>query len=497
MGIIQRQGINLTIINYIGVVLGAVNMLFIYPKILSSNEFGIFKFVTQTAQMLFPFALLGVSSISIRFFPNFKNEHNGHNGFLTLLLGAASTGLALFSILVYFFYPIIKEAYTANFGEYVQYLPYLVPITCCMGLISVLSGYSSNFQRMVVPQSLNNLFIKLCTGALCLALFAGWLNFSNLMLGLAFSYLLVLALIVLYLKRERLFFLTVNPDFIRRPLLKTMGGYMIFGFFGNISTALALQIDAFMVGTMIDLKSVATYSIGFFIADTIDIPRRSIETAASPVLAQAWKDNNITEIKNIYKKSSLNLLLAGLFILLGIWLSVDNLFEIMPNGEKYMAGKYVILFLGFGKIMDLATGVNAQIIGYSSYFRFNFYAILALACFNIFCNLLLIPHFQLIGAALATMVALTLFNLLKLSYIYYRWHLQPFSRGSVVILAIGAGSYTVAYFLPDVLNPMANLILKSFVFAILYIGAALLFNVSPDMSNLVKGYIQKIRNYYE
>lgn len=493
MGIIQRQSIKLTIINYIGVVLGAINTLFIYPKILTEEEFGIFKFVTQTAQMLYPFALFGVGSLSIRFFPNFKNEQNGHNGFLMLLLGTASTALALFSMLVFFFYKPIKAAYADNFGAYVQYLPYIVPIACFMALIAVLSGYASNFQRMAVPQSLNNLFLKCCTGLLCLAFFAELLNFSSLMKGLVLSYFLVFSLILLYLKRERLLFLTSNRNFLNRPLLKSMGGYLLFGFFGHISSSLALQIDSFMVGTMIDLKSVATYSIGFFIADTIDIPRRSLETAASPIVAQAWKDNNLVEIKNIYRKSALNQLLAGLFILLGIWLSVDNLFEIMPNGNKYAVGKYVILILGFGKIMDLATGINAQIIGYSTYYRFNFFAILALALFNILCNLFFIPHFQINGAALATMISLFLFNLLKLSYIYYRWGMHPFSSGTLWILTIGALSYATAYALPDVLNPFVSILLKSSVFAILYIGVALLLKVSPDLSNLINGYIQKIR----
>lgn len=493
MGIIQRQSINLTIVNYIGVILGAINTLFIYPKVLTGEEFGIFRFVTQTAQMLFPFALFGVGSLSIRFFPNFRNDENGHNGFLMLLLSAASGGLALFSILGFLLRKPIMAAYTDQFGVYVQYLPYIIPIVCCMGLAYMLSAYATNFQRMVVPQSLNNLFLKICTGALCLALFGKLLSFSQLMFSVVLAYFTILLLVSLYLKKEKLLSLKLNRAFLSMPLAKSMGGYVMFGFLGHISTSLAGQIDTFMVGTMIDLKSVAAYSIGFFIADTIDIPRRSIESAASPIVAQAWKDNNLNEIQSIYRKSSLNQLLAGLFILLGIWLSVDNLFEIMPNGEKYVVGKYVILILGIGKIMDLATGINSPLIGYSPYYRFNFYAILALAVFNIICNLSLIPYFQINGAALATMFALGLFNLLKLGYIYYRWRIHPFTFRTLWILLIGAASFLLTSILPDLENAFLNLVFQSVVFASLYIGSVLLFRISPDLSNLVSGYVNKLR----
>jgi len=493
MGIIQRQSIKLTIINYIGVALGTINTLIIYPKVLSEEEFGIFRFVTQTAQMLFPFALLGAGALTIRFFPNFKDERNGHNGFLLLLLSAASGGLALFSILAFLLRKPILAAYASNFGNFAQFLPYIIPIVCCMGFASILNAYATNFQRMAVPQILNNIFLKLSTALLCICFFSGLYAFSTLMAGVVLAYFLVVVLMALYLNREGLVFLKFNRSFLKRPLLKSMAGYAAFGFFGHISSSLAIQIDTFMVGTMIDLKSVAAFSIGLFIADTIDIPRRSVESAASPIVAQAWKDNDLGEILNIYRKSSLIQLLAGLFILLGIWLSVDELFQIMPNGEKYAVGKYVILILGIGKLTDLATGINSPLIGYSAYYRFNFYAILALALFNIAANLLFIPYFQINGAALATMLSLGLFNLLKLGYIYYRWRMHPFTGAVLWVFVIGAVSYTAAWLMPDTNYPMVNIVLKSIVFASIYGGLALWFRLSSDLSGVFETLIQKLR----
>ncbi|MDZ4679288.1 MAG: oligosaccharide flippase family protein [Saprospiraceae bacterium] len=494
MGIIQRQSIILTVINYIGVALGAVNTLIIYPKILSEEEFGIFRFVTQTAQMLFPFALLGAGSLTIRFFPHFKDERNGHNGFLLLLLSAASGGLALFSILAFLLRKPILAGYASNFGEYAQYLPYIIPIVCFMGLAFVLNAYSTNFQRMAVPQVLNNIFLKLSTALLCICLFNGMFAFSTLMAGVVLAYFIVFILMSLYLNREGLLFLKFNPAFFKKPLLKSMAGYAVFGFLGHISSSLAIQIDTFMVGTMLDLKSVAAFSIGLFIADTIDIPRRSVESAASPIVAQAWKDNNLGEIQNIYRKSSLIQLLAGLFILLGIWLSVDELFEIMPNGEKYEVGKYVILILGIGKLTDLATGINSPLIGYSAYYRFNFYAILALALLNILANLLFIPIFQINGAALATMFSLGLFNLLKLGYIYYRWRMHPFTWAAIWVFVIGAVSFLVAWFMPATAYPLVNIIIKSITFAGIYVGLTLWFRISSDLSGLFDAFLKKLRN---
>ena len=66
----------------------------------------------------------------------------------------------------------------------------------------------------------------------------------------------------------------------------------------------------------------------------------------------------------------MNQLLIGGFLFILIWGNVNNIFQIMPHGEIYQKGKYVIFLIGISKVFDAATGINAAILSYSKYYYY-------------------------------------------------------------------------------------------------------------------------------
>jgi O-antigen/teichoic acid export membrane protein len=107
---------------------------------------------------------------------------------------------------------------------------------------------------------------------------------------------------------------------------------------------------------------------------------------------------------------------------------MDEIFEIIPNGERYKSGKIVILLLGLAKLFDMLTSINEYIIAYSKHFRYNLYFLLVLAVVNVVANLTLIPQFELAGAALATLLSVVLFNIFKTYFVYAKFKIHPFQR---------------------------------------------------------------------
>ena len=49
MGIVQRQGIKGTIVSYIGAILGAITILFVYPYCMNTEEIGLFRLILDSA----------------------------------------------------------------------------------------------------------------------------------------------------------------------------------------------------------------------------------------------------------------------------------------------------------------------------------------------------------------------------------------------------------------------------------------------------------------
>jgi O-antigen/teichoic acid export membrane protein len=85
MGIIKRQGIKNSIVNYLGVAIGALSVIFIYP-IIDPKDIGIIQFVIGTATILTPFTGWGLSMASVNFFPEVKDKAKQHSGYLFTLL---------------------------------------------------------------------------------------------------------------------------------------------------------------------------------------------------------------------------------------------------------------------------------------------------------------------------------------------------------------------------------------------------------------------------
>lgn len=486
MGVIKRQGIKRTIVTYVGVALGFISTLFIYP--LALETYGFIQFLIATATFLVPFATLGINSLTIRFFPDFQNEENGHHGLLGLLFSGTTISLVLFTILFYFFQlPFYKILETLNFDSLVfsENAFTILTLVLLLSFIDILLNYISNFKRVVVPEILNNLLIKITIPAIILLLFFNSI-FNNIVKpAIIGMYAFILLSLFIYLHSLNQLKLKINFSFLEKPLLKKMAVFAAYGIFGSIGAVMAFRIDTIMVSSMIDLKTNGIYNIAFFIANAIAIPFASIIAIAGPIISSSWKENDMEEISSIYQKSSLTLLIAGVFLFLLAWLSLDDILKITGKYDELVLGKYVVLFLGIGKIIDMTTGINSHIIAYSKYFRFNLFAILFLAVINIMTNYMLIPKYQMVGAAMATALSLTLFNIIKFTFIWAKFKMQPLTWATAKILLIAGIVYLIVYFTPTTSIPIVNILIRSALITVLFIIPVLYFNISPDITQMV------------
>lgn len=486
VGVIKRQGLKRSIVNYIGVGIGAISTLFIYP--LDTETYGFIQFLLGTAMFLVPFAVLGVTTLTVRFFPDFKNFENGHNGFLGFLLAGIIISFCIFICVFYLFQSSFYRWLGALGFKVLSFSDnmFVILILCFLiALTNTFVSYTSNFKRVVVPAVFSTLFIKIATPTIILFLFYQIMPFSFVKPLLVALYILILLCLIYYLYSLKQLKCKINTSFLKRPLLAKMGGYAIYGIMGSVGGVVAFRIDSIMLSTLIDFKSNGVYTIALFMANAIAIPFVSITTIASPIIASSWKENDISAIDSIYKKSSLTLLIAGTFMFMLIWSSLDDVLRCSSNYDELVLGKYVVFFLGIGKVIDMTTGLNNQIIGMSKYFRFNLLAVLLLAGVNLFANYTLIPKFQLVGAAIATAFSLVVFNLAKFIFIWIKFKMQPLTIASVKVLVLAIVVHGLVSLMPSTSYFLLNILLRSVLICILFGLPVLYFNLSPDITNLV------------
>lgn len=489
MGVIQRQSIKKSVVNYLGVGIGAISTLFVYPH--SMDEYGLLHFLLATAALIVPFANLGGNMMVVRFFPDFKNEENGHNGYLSFLLLSTLAGFLIISGLLLLFKDNIYGYYNQSDKDplLVQNLHFVIPLTYLIANIVILVHYTSNFYRVVVPSMAYELFMKIAQPTLILLFIAGLLTVSSLVKGFLIAHAIVLLLLLVYLFYLGELKLRLNLQFLTRPLLKKMGGYALFAILGSLSSILAFRIDAFMVGNFLGTELVAAYGIALFIANTIEVPQRAMISITSPIVSQSMNEQNYGAVQQLYQKVSINLGMVGVMLFLLIFFNFDDLFTLIPKGEKILPAKYVVLFLGLAKLTDMLTSVNGQIIGFSPRYRFNLYAVIFLGIINVFLNIYLIPKFQIVGAAMATAISLVLYNIIKLGFVYFHFSLQPFSRSTLKLLALAGITALCLLYFPTTNSLLLNIALRTIVVSILFAIGIFYFKIAPDLIDLVKNFL--------
>lgn len=488
MGVVIRQGIKQSVFTYLGVLIGAVNVLFIYPLALDKAELGLLRFIIDTGTLLMPLMLVGANQLSVRFFPYFKTENsNRHNGLLSFLLLIILLASSIVCLILYCFKNPIYHFYTQQSELYEPVLHYVIPIAVLTASFSAFTGFAQNFKRIAIPVAFNLLYIKIGVPLLALAYYYQFIQLDQIFIGVIVVYLIINISHYLYLKFLQQWNLNLDfRQFISIGKLKEIMEFSFYAMVGNIGSIIVVRIDSFMVASLASLADNGVYTISAFIANAIATPTNAISAIATPLISDFWKTNNTEQIKVLYQKSSLNLMIAGCWLFACICIGLEYLFQLMPKGEEYEAGTMVILILGASKLFDMATSINNPIIAMSKNYKFNFYALISLAILNIFGNYLLIDEYGILGAAISSFIALFLFNILKLFYIWWKFDMQPFTKATIYLIAFIGIAYLLAFIIPELNNPFLNLVLKCGTITIIFGTLVLGTGISEDVNRIVK-----------
>lgn len=498
MGIIQRQSIKNSILNYVGAGIGAVSTFLVYP--LAIEVHGMINFLKVTALLCIPLANLGIQTLVVRFFPQFKDAEQDHNGFLVFLLLISGLLFLLFLTAILIFGSEISQFYLeqrekSDSSLIPTYLWYVVPLTFLLIIINILIAYTSNFHRIVVPALIYDFLMKVAGPCLILLYYYQYIRLDLLVNIYLFTHVFVVGLLFFYLARLGELRITWPTKAIWKAW-KPMASYAVFSLLGSLGAVLATQLDTFMVGTLKTEFDTGVYANSVLITAAIAIPQRAIFGITAPLIASYWQSNDLVNIKETYQKASINLLLAGaiLFILLNT--NLEDLCALVPadNAEKILAGQMVIFLIGLSIVLDMATSINGHIIYYSQYYRVSFYMILLLGLINIGLNLYFIPRLGIAGAATATLISLLGYNIAKIGYIYWRLGMQPFTGKTLQLLLIIGLIGALSYFVPETPYAILNLAYRIALTVGLYVILVYRFNISPDANRVIDQVWEKARS---
>ncbi len=493
MGIVIRQSIYSTIISYAGVVIGYINLLYLYPKFLSLEQVGLFRTIQDAAILLSPFAQFGLTQSIFRFYPQFVKEKGDSHTFITLMMLLGLAGFTIFFIIFKIFETPLLSYFQDNAREIIQYSSWILWLTLILVMMAVMEAFSRSLLKTAVPNLLREIIARLLLSVLVLLYFNGILTFDQFIIGSVAAYLICLLLLTSYLWQQGEISIETNFSKLDQSKLPELFKYSILSFAGMAGMILIGKIDSMMVSAMLGLASNAIYTTAFYMATVIEIPKRALSQITMPLISKAFEQKNINEVSTLYRKTSINQFIIGSLLLIGVWINLDNIFDLMPKGENYELGKWVVIIIGFGKLMDMLFGPSSEIIVLSKYYRFNIILIVMLAAIVIISNNILIPRYGIEGAAWGSAFALITFNVIKFIFIYVKFGIQPFEWGTVKVLGIALITLLVNSILFKSGHVFVDIAFRSIVVTLVFATLIVWSKASEDANGIFRRMISALK----
>lgn len=491
MGVIKRQGILGSLFLYIGVFIGFITSSILFPKILSEEQIGLIMTLLSYAAIFAQLGTLGFTSVTFRMFAYFRDYKNHHNGFFAIALIIIFIGFLIALVLFYAFKPVMIELNIENSPLFIEYIYYLIPLIFFILVFLIIDTYNT-----VLFQAVRGIFLKEFLQRVLILIALGFYYFQVYSFK-SFVWLYITAaslpaiFITLWLVKDGEFKIKPNWKFITTDLRNSMVGVGLFGVLFGIASMATIQIDKIMMSSMLSLEATGIYATVFTFAALIRIPSRAILKISATVIAEAWKRNDLEEIKKVYRSTAINQYIIALLVFVGLWANIHNIFRVLP--ESFEAGKYVILFFGLAYTFEMASGASSAIISSSRYYKYLGWLVVGMVVLTMLTNLIFIPLLGITGAALASALSYLIFILLKIHLIYHKSKIQPFNVNFIKITGIGIFAYFFSELIPVLDNLYVDIGIRSVLITLIYIVSVLLFKVSADVNVVFEKIRQQIK----
>ena len=187
-------------------------------------------------------------------------------------------------------------------------------------------------------------------------------------------------------------------------------------------------------------------------------------------------------------------------------MNIDLAFQILPNGDQYVAGKWVVFILACSRLFNSSFSIGTSILGYSRYYYMSLIFTAMLTISAIFLNIYLIPIFGMNGSALSSLISYIIYFTFLLALVRWKIGTSPFSWAQLKVTTIIVSLFLLnfvwirtiyPFFTTLPFNPVVNAIIDGIVKTMLLgsagIAAIYFWKVSPEANHIAQQVWNKIK----
>jgi stage V sporulation protein B len=428
----------------------AIPITIFLGRILGADDLGLYRMVLSIYNISVLFVGIGIPAAMIKFIAENKDDPDSiKSTYSTCLFSLLLIGVAIVPV-VYASSAVFAETFKMpELNSLIKIIAFAFPFWM---LYDTTLGLMNGLRRMRTYA-----FGQITQALLLVILTVIFLYFGIGVIGSVYAILISYAatsLLLVYHVRD--FIQTSIADFFTR--IKKIASFGSQIMVANAVNTINFQADVVFVGYFLLASDVGYYAVAASLSRLLWVLPQSIQRITYPSLSECWANNNQRLFNEVVNKSiQYTACLLTPMMLFVIFYAQEIISLTMGEGFEASVAPLLILLVGgtINAIIQRPIGSILYAIGLP---RLNLKIFSSIAVCNIILNILLIPLFGIIGAALATSVTLLSLTTLVMYYAQkiagvqfdYRWFIR---LGGIASLS------TALFILVDPLSVVAGMII--------------------------------------
>ncbi|MCH5596628.1 lipopolysaccharide biosynthesis protein [Niabella ginsengisoli] len=414
-----------------------------------------------------------------------------------MLAIAIITGIIGFLIVLAFGYSfeyLVVRKYSTNSPLFVDYYYWVYVFGFGLTMYNILEAYCQSIRRPVFATFLKEVEWRVLILILVILFATGVINDFGLFIKLyALTYPCIALTMLIYLISTGSFKLNFKISFVTKRIRKILFRFTGVVYFSIVVSMLSQVFDSLVIGSVVEdgLTNLAIFTFAQLMTSVIQAPQRGVINVSVAHLANAWKQKDLKKISDIYTRSSINLLIISLLLFCLIALNFVDAVHFFKLKPEWALGFSAFIVMGITRVIDLGTGVNAQVIATSKYWRFETWSGVILLIIILPLSYLFAKAYGIVGPPIAGLISYAIYNGIRIYFLWKKFALFPFNIKTAYNIVLAAVAFFSTYFLFKEMHCFWALVGRSVFFAALYITGVIYLKMSPDIKPVLEAVLNR------
>lgn len=470
-------------ITFAGTMFGYASRLFIgilLGRFLGAELYGLYALSLPIAEVAAGLAVLGLTQAMVRYIAMYRNRQDTEGIWGTLQVGLGVTSIASLIVAVGLYF--LAEPIALQLFDEPRLIPLLrlastvVPL---LVLAEVAAAATQGFKQMqysVIASSFTMpmMRILLISG---LAITAG-LTVAGVLIIHAISLAVSCVLLLYFLNK---LFPLRRPIRTGRRNIRELLDFSLPIYLSRLVRTFGAQIQTVLLGMFRTVSTVGIFSVASQVNRIGDFFHQSIITASAPIFSELYDQNDQEQMSRFYQTMTKWTFSLNLPLFLILFLFPEPILGIF--GRDFIGGATALSILAWRNLINAGTGICGVVLGMTGKTKLKLINTTISVVLTIGLNIVLIPTWGLVGAAVAALASTAISNLLPLIEVFFLYRLLPYNLSFIKPTLAGVIVVVTILWIQQWLAieiGLISLIVNSSILLTLYFTIVLLLGLSEE-----------------